>query len=78
MAFANVQTAEVVTLRNYVGGAWVEAGADDSLDDRDPASGELAARVPLSNASDVEAAAMAAAEAQPGWRAIRRRRAPEP
>ena len=68
-ALAHLETAAVTTLRNYVDGAWVEAGAAETLDDRDPASGELAARVPLSNASDVEAAARAAAEAQPSWRA---------
>jgi malonate-semialdehyde dehydrogenase (acetylating)/methylmalonate-semialdehyde dehydrogenase len=58
------------TLRNYVGGGWVDAAADGTLDDRDPATGELAALVPLSGAADVDAAVRAAREAQAGWRAV--------
>ena len=59
------------TLRNYVGGGWVEAAAPaGALEDRDPASGELAAMVPLSGAADVDAAVSAARAAQPAWRAV--------
>src|SRR3954466_2537890 len=59
---------ETRTLRNYVGGEWRPASATDVLEDRDPASGDLAALVPLSDASDVDAAVRAASEAQPAWR----------
>ena len=31
---------EVRTLRNYVGGAWIEPSAERTIEDRDPASGE--------------------------------------
>ncbi|MGH2953398.1 MAG: CoA-acylating methylmalonate-semialdehyde dehydrogenase [Solirubrobacterales bacterium] len=59
------------TLRNYVGGAWVEAEAPaGALEDRDPATGELAAMVPLSGGPDVDAAVRAGREAQPGWREV--------
>ena len=58
------------TLRNYIGGGWVEAAADGTLEDRNPATGGLNALVPLSGAADVDAAARAASEAQPGWRAV--------
>ncbi|HMC05785.1 MAG TPA: CoA-acylating methylmalonate-semialdehyde dehydrogenase [Solirubrobacterales bacterium] len=58
------------TLRNYVAGGWREASAPETLDDIDPATGELAALVPLSDAADVDAAVSAAREAQPGWRAV--------
>ena len=58
------------TLRNYIGGGWVEAAADGTLEDRNPATGELTALVPLSGAADIDAAARAAAEAQPAWRAV--------
>ena len=58
------------TLRNYIGGGWVEAAADGTLEDRNPATGGLNALVPLSGAADVDAAARAAREAQPGWRAV--------
>jgi malonate-semialdehyde dehydrogenase (acetylating)/methylmalonate-semialdehyde dehydrogenase len=62
---------ETRTLSNYVGGAWVEARAPvGTLEDRDPATGELAAMIPLSGAADVDAAVRAARAAQPGWREI--------
>ena len=58
------------TLRNYIGGGWVEAAGDGTLEDRNPATGELTALVPLSGAADVDAAARAARDAQPAWRAL--------
>ncbi len=58
------------TLRNYVDGAWIEAVATDALEDRDPASGQVLARVPLSGRADVEAAVRSAEAAQPGWRDV--------
>jgi malonate-semialdehyde dehydrogenase (acetylating) / methylmalonate-semialdehyde dehydrogenase len=61
---------DVGTLSNYINGGWVDAATAKSLDDRDPATGELTARVPLSGPADVDAAVRAAAEAQPGWRAV--------
>jgi malonate-semialdehyde dehydrogenase (acetylating) / methylmalonate-semialdehyde dehydrogenase len=62
--------AEARTLQNFIGGSFVDAAGDDTLEDRDPATGELAARVPLSGAADVDAAVRAAREAQPGWREV--------
>ncbi|HVV89795.1 MAG TPA: CoA-acylating methylmalonate-semialdehyde dehydrogenase [Solirubrobacterales bacterium] len=56
-------------LRNYVGGVWVEPTATETLETRSPASGEVLANVPLSNAADVAAATAAARAAFPGWRA---------
>jgi malonate-semialdehyde dehydrogenase (acetylating) / methylmalonate-semialdehyde dehydrogenase len=58
------------TLQNYIGGSWRDADASDALDDLDPATGELAVRVPLSGAGDVDAAVAAAREAQPAWREV--------
>ena len=63
-------TAEARTLQNYIAGQWVDAAAGGALDDRDPATGELAARVPLSGAADVDAAVRAARDAQPSWREV--------
>ncbi|HLO35408.1 MAG TPA: aldehyde dehydrogenase family protein, partial [Candidatus Deferrimicrobium sp.] len=63
-------TAEVETLRNHAGGAWFQSAASETLEDRDPATGELAARVPLSVAADVDRVVRAAREAQPGWREV--------
>ena len=60
----------VRTLRNHIGGGWVEAAAEGTLEDRDPATGELSALIPLSGADDVDAAVRAAAEAQREWRDV--------
>jgi malonate-semialdehyde dehydrogenase (acetylating) / methylmalonate-semialdehyde dehydrogenase len=59
------------TLPNYVGGRWVDAEAPSgTLEDRDPATGDLAALVPLSGVADVDASVRAAHEAQPAWRRV--------
>ena len=57
------------TLANHVGGAWTPSRGTQTLEDRDPATGEVLARVPLSVAEDVDAAVAAAREAQLAWRA---------
>ncbi len=62
--------ADARTLENYVAGAWAEPVATATQETRNPASGELLARVPLSGGADVDAAARAAREAFPGWRAM--------
>jgi malonate-semialdehyde dehydrogenase (acetylating)/methylmalonate-semialdehyde dehydrogenase len=71
-------TAAAPTLRNYAGGEWVAAHAGETQESRNPASGELLARVPLSGAADVDAAVAAARAAFPAWRgtsSLRRARA---
>ena len=55
-------------LQNYARGEWLAADGVEALDDVDPGSGEVAARVPLSGAAQVRAAVEAARAAQPGWR----------
>jgi malonate-semialdehyde dehydrogenase (acetylating)/methylmalonate-semialdehyde dehydrogenase len=60
---------ETRILRNFVGGGWVDAAAGGTLDDVNPATGEVAALIPLSGEADVDAAVRAAREAFPGWRA---------
>jgi malonate-semialdehyde dehydrogenase (acetylating) / methylmalonate-semialdehyde dehydrogenase len=62
--------AEARTLQNYIGGSFVDATVDETLDDRDPATGELTARIPLSGPGDVDAAVQAARAAQPAWREV--------
>jgi malonate-semialdehyde dehydrogenase (acetylating)/methylmalonate-semialdehyde dehydrogenase len=61
--------AEVRTLGLYVGGRFVppDPGAD-LIEDRNPATGEPIARVPLCGAADVDRAVRAARDALPGWR----------
>jgi len=57
------------TLKNYIGGSWVEVEDVETLDVVNPASGELLGVVPLSGPSQVDEAVRAAREAFPGWRA---------
>ena len=59
--------APPAVLANCVGGQWLLPSTEATIEDRDPASGELAALVPLSGAADVEAAVAAARQAQPAW-----------
>jgi len=58
------------TLHNYVGGRWVPPSASATLDVTNPASGDVLAQVPLSNAADLDDAARAAL---PAWRAVTHR-----
>jgi malonate-semialdehyde dehydrogenase (acetylating) / methylmalonate-semialdehyde dehydrogenase len=61
---------ETRVLDNYVGGAWTPASSTERLDVTNPATGETLARVPLSNAADLDAAVRAARAALPEWRAV--------
>ena len=55
-------------LHNYVDGAWRPSATTEFVDVHNPATAELLARTPLSNAGDVDAAVQAAAAAFPAWR----------
>src|SRR5262245_48666489 len=57
------------TLQNFIGGRWVDSHATSFGEVRNPATGELLARVPLGGLADVDAAVDAAAKAFPAWRA---------
>ncbi|MFO7311638.1 MAG: CoA-acylating methylmalonate-semialdehyde dehydrogenase [Bacillota bacterium] len=59
---------EVVRLRNFIGGQWVEADAAGTEPVYNPATGEVIAHVPLSSAADVDRAVRAAAAAFDAWR----------
>jgi malonate-semialdehyde dehydrogenase (acetylating) / methylmalonate-semialdehyde dehydrogenase len=59
-----------VRLANYVGGAWRPVDAVGTLDDVDPATGEVVALVPLSGPKQVREAVEAARAAQPAWREV--------
>src|SRR2546430_2382105 len=56
-------------LKNYVGGGWRAAEATEWLEDTNPATGRIIARVPLSTKDDVDAAVQ---EALRGWDVWRR------
>ncbi len=54
-------------LQILVGGAWRASAAREHLESRNPATGDLLARVPLGGSDDVDAAVQAARAAQPAW-----------
>jgi acyl-CoA reductase-like NAD-dependent aldehyde dehydrogenase len=60
----------VRTLQNFIGGDWVEATGDSAREIVSPVTGEKLADAPNASAEDVERAARAAREAQPGWAAL--------
>src|SRR5438093_1185353 len=55
-------------LANYIGGRWQTPGGRDTLEVRNPATGETLARVPLSASDEVHRAVTAASQASEGWR----------
>ncbi|MFL7869441.1 MAG: CoA-acylating methylmalonate-semialdehyde dehydrogenase [Anaerolineales bacterium] len=54
---------------NYVNNEWVEPKVEEYADVINPATGEVIAKTPLCGKAEVDAAAQAAAEAFPAWRA---------
>ena len=65
-------TAEtgVRLLDNYIGGRWTASSSSAALPVTNPATGDTLARVPLSDAADLDAAVSAAREALPAWRGV--------
>jgi len=59
-----------VDLCNYIGGEFVCHSGDEWMNVLEPATGFRFARVPLSTAKDVDAAVVAASEAQADWGAL--------
>jgi acyl-CoA reductase-like NAD-dependent aldehyde dehydrogenase len=60
----------VRTLRNFVGGDWVDSTGDSVREIVSPVTGEKLADAPDASREDVGRAARAAREAQPGWAAL--------
>ena len=65
---AQAETA-VRTIKNYIGGGWVDAAGAESIDVANPATGETLAQVPMSSQADLDRAVAAARQAFPEWRA---------
>ena len=57
-------------LENFVGGTWVRAEGDGTLEVPDPSTGRVIARVPRSGAADVDGAVSAARRAFPAWKEV--------
>lgn len=60
----------MITLTNYVNGALIQPARAQYLDSINPATGEVHAQVPASDADDVAQAVAAAQEAFPAWAAL--------
>jgi len=56
-------------VRNYIGGAFVDADGEGHLDVTNPADGTVLSRVPLSGRAELDRAVEAAKKAQGGWAA---------
>ena len=61
---------ETVVLKNYINGEWVEPSGKNFIDVPNPATGEMIAKVPISDEEDVEKAVAAAKEAFKEWRYV--------
>jgi malonate-semialdehyde dehydrogenase (acetylating) / methylmalonate-semialdehyde dehydrogenase len=60
-------STEVQTVKNLIGGQWVESTSDKQVEVPNPATGETVAYVPLSNRDDLEKAVAAAKSAYTTW-----------
>jgi len=58
------------TLKNYVGGSWVDVEGAELHDVINPATGAAIAQVPFSTAANLDDAVKAAKAALPAWRAV--------
>ena len=63
-----VAAPSIATVPNYINGQWTESSSSEWQDVVNPATGEVLARVPLSDTSEVTRAIEAAAAAFPDWR----------
>jgi malonate-semialdehyde dehydrogenase (acetylating)/methylmalonate-semialdehyde dehydrogenase len=68
MAVLEEPLKEVVKLKNYINGEWVESKSDKILDIVNPATQKVISRVPMSTPDEVNEAIKAAREAFPEWR----------
>jgi len=59
---------EVLKLKNYINGEWVDSKSTQVLDVINPATQKTMAKVPMSTKEEVNAAVQAAREAFPDWR----------
>ncbi|MFZ3589121.1 CoA-acylating methylmalonate-semialdehyde dehydrogenase [Bacillus sp. DJP31] len=66
----SVTKKDTVTLKNYIGGKWVDSSAQQFLDVINPATNEVLANVPISSKEDVDTAVAAAKEAFRDWKNV--------
>jgi len=68
MALLEESIKEVLRLKNFINGDWVESESDQILDIINPATQKTIAKVPMSTRDEVNMAVKAAKEAFPDWR----------
>lgn len=68
MALLEEPIKEVLELKNYINGEWVDSKSKEWWDVKNPATQKLLARVPMSTREEVLSAIEAAKEAFPEWR----------
>jgi betaine-aldehyde dehydrogenase len=68
MATATAKKTEVLQLKNFIGGEFVDPAEGETEDIVNPANGEVIARSPLSGSEDVDRAVKAARKAFETWR----------
>ena len=59
---------KVLTIKNYIGGEWVESKSDRILDVINPANQKVLAKVPVSTRKEIDEAVQVAKETFPMWR----------
>ncbi len=65
-----VTKSDTKELKNYINGQWVASSGSDTLEVPNPATGELLARVPISNKKDLDGAVKAANTAFQTWKNV--------
>ncbi|WP_394235976.1 CoA-acylating methylmalonate-semialdehyde dehydrogenase [Niallia oryzisoli] len=61
---------EVQTLKNFIGGQWIESASEKIEEVPNPATGEVIARIPISTREDLDHAVSVAHEAFKMWRKV--------
>jgi len=63
-------SSEIIVVRNYIGGSFVDGKSESWFDVLEPSTGKLFAKAVLSGKEDVDSAVMAAKGALPGWSSL--------
>lgn len=63
-------TNETETLKNYIGGRWVESRSNQLEEIPNPATGEMIAKLPISTKEDLDEAVATAKEAYKEWKKV--------
>lgn len=65
-----MQQTEMKTIKNYIGGEWIDSTSQQSEKVYNPATGEVIAHVPISTSKDLDHAVQVAAETFQTWKEV--------